>query len=61
MVIAWYVRPKVAESVATADSKTLAGVYMPQINETMYDSQAVNNPKTMKLAGKERVNLPKTE
>lgn len=54
-------RPKVAESVATADSSTLAGVYMPQMSATMYDSHAVNNPKTMKLAGKERVNLPKTE
>ncbi len=50
-VIAQKVIPNVAAAVATAESNTLAGSYIPQILDTMQDQAIVNAPRISKFVG----------
>ena len=44
--------PKVADNVATAERRTLSGVYIEQMNETRYDYATVKTPNKAIFTGK---------
>ena len=50
-----------AERVAMADNKTLSGVYMEQINETIYDYAKVKMLRTAIFTGKFLLILEKSK